>query len=140
MITYTTTLDGVTSDHLRGGFFEGWPQPPSPETHLRILNGSSHVVLAWEDGRVVGFINALSDGVLTAYLPLLEVLPSFRGQGIGSELVRRMVAEIGPIYAVDLVCDDSLVPYYQRMGLMAVRGMVLRHYDSQSGLPDTGDR
>lgn len=138
MITYTTSLSGITADHLRGGFFEGWPNPPAPETHLRILRGSSHVVLARDGEQVVGFINALSDGVLMAYLPLLEVLPEYRGRGIGGELVRRIVEELGPVYAIDLLCDDSLVPYYQRLGLIAVRGMALRHYDSQSGLPDTG--
>ena len=140
MITYTTTLSGVTAGQLRGGFFEGWPNPPTPETHLRILRGSSLAVLARDEGRVVGFINALSDGVLTAYLPLLEVLPEYRGRGIGGELVRRILDALGPIYAIDLVCDESLVPYYQRMGLIAMRGMVLRHYDTQSGLPDIGDR
>ena len=140
MVAYTTSLAGVTAEHLRGGFFEGWPNPPTPDTHLRILRGSSQVVLAWDAGQVVGFINALSDGVLTAYLPLLEVLPSYRGQGIGGELVRRMVAELGPIYAIDLLCDELLVPYYQRLGMVAVRGMVIRNYDLQSGLPDTGDR
>ncbi len=28
---------------------------------------------------VVGFVNALSDGRLSAYIPLLEVLPDYRG-------------------------------------------------------------
>ena len=138
VITYTTTLIGVMAEHLRGGFFEGWPNPPAPETHLRVLRGSSHVVLAWDEGRVVGFINALSDGVLMAWLPLLEVLPEYRGRGIGGELVNRMLASLAPIYAIDLLCDDALAPYYQRLGLTAVRGMALRDYATQSGLPDTG--
>lgn len=138
MITYTTTLTGVTAEHLRGGFFEGWPNPPAPETHLRILHGSSHVVLAHDGEQVVGFINALSDGVLMAFLPLLEVLPEYRGRGIGGELVARMLASLAPIYAIDLLCDDSLMPYYQRLGLRPVRGMALRNYAMQSGLPDTG--
>ena len=138
VITYTTTLSGVTAGQLRGGFFEGWPNPPTPETHLRILRGSSQIVLAHDGEQVVGFINALSDGVLMAWLPLLEVLPAYRGQGIGGELVRRMLASLAPIYAIDLLCDDSLVPYYQRLGFTAVRGMALRDYATQSGLPDTG--
>ncbi|MBL8148172.1 MAG: GNAT family N-acetyltransferase [Anaerolineae bacterium] len=138
MITYTTTLTGVIAGQLRGGFFEGWPNPPTPETLLRILHGSAHVVLAQEGAQVVGVITALSDGVLTAYIPMLEVLPTYRNQGIGGALVRRMVAELGPIYAIDLLCDDSLVPYYQRLGFITVRGMALRDYAMQSGLPDTG--
>ena len=138
MPSYTTCLNGVTAEHLRGGFFEGWPNPPTPETHLRVLRAASHVVLAWDGEQAVGFITALSDGVLTAYIPHLEVLPAYRGQGIGGELVRHMIAELGPIYMIDLLCDAALVPYYERLGMRAVRGMVVRNYESQSGLPDPG--
>ncbi len=138
MITYTTSLDGITAERLRGGFFAGWPNPPTPETHLRLLQRASHRVLALDGDAVIGFITALSDGVLSAYIPHLEVLSAWRGRGIGGALVRRIVAELGPIYAIDLVCDPQLVPYYQRLGMTAISGMVIRHYESQSGLPDTG--
>lgn len=138
MITYSTSLTGVTAEELRGGFFVGWPNPPTPDTHLRILRGSSHVVLAWDKDRVVGYINALSDGVLAAFIPGLEVLPAYQGQGIGSELVRRMLEELAPIYAVDLLCDAALIPFYERLGLKTVPGMALRNFATQSGLPDTG--
>jgi GNAT superfamily N-acetyltransferase len=138
MITYSHSLDGVTEQQVRGGFFEGWPNPPTPETHLRVLRAASNVVLAIDEDAVVGFITALSDGVLTAYIPHLEVLPAYRGRGIGGELVRRMLAQLAPIYMIDLLCDAALVPFYQQLGMTAVSGMVVRHYESQSGLPDTG--
>jgi ribosomal protein S18 acetylase RimI-like enzyme len=87
---YQITVDGVDSSNLEGGFFEGWPNPPTPEAHLRILRGSAFVVLAISNnGNVVGFITAISDGVSCAYIPHLEVLPPFRGNGIGTELVRQ---------------------------------------------------
>ena len=39
-------------------------------------------MLARDDaGRVVGFVTAISDGVLSAYIPLLEVLPEYQGAG-----------------------------------------------------------
>jgi ribosomal protein S18 acetylase RimI-like enzyme len=126
-VRYTASLRGITADHL-SGFFVGWPQPPSPETHLRILAGSDHVLLAIDDasGQVIGFINALSDGTLSAFIPLLEVLPEYQGRGIGSELVRRMLARLEGLYGVDLVCDDDLRPFYERFDMFAVTGMVLR--------------
>jgi ribosomal protein S18 acetylase RimI-like enzyme len=75
------------------------------------------VVLAKDGDRVVGFVTAISDGVLSAYIPLLEVLPEFQGRGIGSELVRRLFDRLGDIYMVDVVCDESVVPFYARFGL-----------------------
>jgi ribosomal protein S18 acetylase RimI-like enzyme len=109
MVTYTDSIDGITADHLVG-FFAGWKNPPSPETHLKILEGSQDVVLAVDEtsGIVVGFITAIGDGVLSAYIPLLEVLPEYRNQGIGSHLVRRMLDKLKNLYMVDVMCDQDI--------------------------------
>jgi GNAT superfamily N-acetyltransferase len=126
-IEYTGALDGVKAEHLQG-FFEGWPSPPSHERHLEILQRSYRVVLARETGspHVVGFANALSDGQLSAFIPLLEVLPDHRGQGIGTELVRRLLDELGDVYSIDLVCDEELRPFYARFGMQPLPAMALR--------------
>ena len=110
-VVYTESLDGISPASLRG-FFVGWPFHPAPETHLRILEGSDHVILALdeESRQVVGFINALTDGVLVGYIPLLEVLPEYQGRGIGSELVRRMQARLGYLFGIDLLCDPEMQP------------------------------
>jgi ribosomal protein S18 acetylase RimI-like enzyme len=135
MLHYTTDPSSITAAQLAGGFWVGWPNPPSPETHLRLLRGSDHVVLAIDDesGMVVGFITAISDGVLTAYIPLLEVLPDYQHRGIGGELLRRMLDRLGSIYMVDLLCDAELQPYYERFGMQRATGMFLRNYAAQSG-------
>ena len=136
MITYTHSLEDVTPDHLRGGFFVGWPNPPSPETHYRILANSYKIVLARNIERmVVGFVTSVSDGVSAAYIPHLEVLPAYQKRGIGSELVRRLLNQLGDLYMIDLVCDPQLQPYYERFGMHAITGMVLRNYERQSGAP-----
>jgi ribosomal protein S18 acetylase RimI-like enzyme len=127
-IRYTTSLEGITADMLPG-FFEGWPAPPSPEKHLRILRGSRHVVLAVDDeaNRVVGFVSAISDGQNSAFIPLLEVVPNCRGQGIGSELMKRMLAQLRDYPCIDLVCDEALKGFYARLGMQQLVGMALRN-------------
>ena len=134
MINYTDTAAGITPDRLEG-FFVGWPKAPSPETHLQLLKNSHQVVVALdsETGRVVGFITAISDGLLAAYLPLLEVLPEYQKQGIGAELVRRMLALLDGLYMIDLICDSELRPFYERLGMKPVGGMAVRNYDRQAG-------
>jgi ribosomal protein S18 acetylase RimI-like enzyme len=133
-IRYSLTTEGITPGYLPG-FFEGWPNPPSPETHLRILEGSDYVVLALDPGtgHVVGFITAISDHVLSAHIPLLEVLPAYRNAGIGSELVRRMLEQLGDLYAVDLLCDADVQPFYARLGMRPAPAMMVRNYARQSG-------
>ncbi|MET8381498.1 GNAT family N-acetyltransferase [Streptosporangium canum] len=134
MIRYTDTVDTIEADRLTG-FFVGWPTPASPEQHLAVLRGSYRAVVAIDEetDRVVGFINMISDGVLTAFVPWLEVLPEYQGQGIGSELVRRILADTEHLYSVDLLCDASLQPYYERFGMLRLPGMTLRHRSALQG-------
>lgn len=127
-----TDLTGITPDML-SGFFEFWPNPPSTDTFLRLLQGSSHVALAVEEGQVVGFVNALSDGVLSAYIPLLEVRREWRGRGIASQLIQSLVAQLDGLYMIDTACDDDLVPFYQRFGMGRGNAMILRNYERQNG-------
>ncbi len=131
---YKNSLKGISANMLNG-FFVDWPNPPNPQTHLRLLQNSSKIVLAIDEhtNEVIGFITAISDGVLSAYVPLLEVLPQYKNKGIGKELVSRMLKELDEIYMIDLCCDDDLVPYYEKFGMMKTNGMVYRNYAMQAG-------
>ncbi len=133
-IEYRDDVDDLTPDQFIG-FFEGWPSPPSPATHVEILKRSTHVVLAVnrKTGKVVGFINALSDDILTAYIPLLEVLPQYRHHKIGTELVQRLLAKLKGLYMIDLLCDPSVQPFYEELGLVQGHGMCVRDFDAQCG-------
>jgi ribosomal protein S18 acetylase RimI-like enzyme len=113
---------------LEGGFFEGWTAPPTVSQHRDLLAASTHCILAIDGRQVVGFVNALSDGVLSAYIPLLEVLPHYRGAGIGTELVRRLLGEIGPLYMIDVMCDGDMLSFYERFGFRASTGGVIRNF------------
>jgi GNAT superfamily N-acetyltransferase len=128
VISYADDPTALREDMLRG-FFVGWPRRPSPAQHLAVLRASYRTVVAIDDAedRVVGFVNMLSDGILTAFIPWLEVLPGYRRQGIGDELMRRVLAGQECFYSVDLVCDAELLPYYARFGMASASSALLRH-------------
>ena len=134
MITYRDDLERINSGQLTG-FFQGWPDPPSTAMHLRILHGSDEVVLAieTETDQIVGFITAITDGVLSAYISLLEVLPEYRGRGIGSELARRMLTKLEQLYMIDLLCDAELQSFYQRFNMRPATGMMIRNRGDRAG-------
>lgn len=141
MISYTDDPTVVTTDQLQG-FFVGWPNPPTPDAHLRLLLGSDlvEIALVKDTGQVVGFVTAITDGVLSAYIPLLEVLPEHQGRGIASELVRRLLKRLDHLYMIDLLCDAELQPFYEKLGMRPAGGMMIRNYARQSGgLPPSAE-
>ncbi len=117
------------------GFFIGWDKHPSLEKFFEVLKNSEYKILAIdsETNKVIGFINAISDKVLTAYVPLLEVLPEYQHQGIGSELVKRMMDMLKDYYMIDLVCDENRQSFYSGFGFNKYSAMMKRNYDKQEG-------
>ena len=129
-LQYWTSTAGLTADRLDPAFFDTWPNPPSQEKHLRILQGSDHVVIAYDAtaDKIIGYITAISDGVSAAYIPHLGVLAPYRKQGIGRELVKRMLAQLRDIYMIDVTCDADVVPFYEKCGFRPYTAMIIRNY------------
>lgn len=132
-VIYQEDCESLTVEDV-AGLFGYWGRGPAAADALRIFKGSDHVVLAVDEasGQVIGYITAITDGVSAAYIPHLEVHPSWQGQGIGSELVRRMLARLRHLYMIDLMCDEELQPFYQRLGFSPWTGMLIRNYDRQA--------
>jgi len=137
MIIYVDSCKNIEAAMLNG-FFDGWSDPPSPETHLEILRNSDYVIVAVDEEKniVAGFITALSDHVLSAYIPLLEVLPAYRRRGIGSKLLDQMKEKLQSFYMIDLICDEDKVSFYQKMGMKKMSAMSWRNYGNQNGKGD----
>ncbi|MEQ1704247.1 MAG: GNAT family N-acetyltransferase [Ilumatobacteraceae bacterium] len=133
-VHYSDTADGVTADDL-DGFFVGWPEPPSLARRLQIVHAADEVVIARSTdgegaGTVIGFSTAITDHCFAAYVPLVEVLPAHQGRGIGTAMVRQLLTRLGEhCYMVDLVCDDDVVPFYERIGGTRLNAVAWRYYD-----------
>ncbi len=129
MIEYQDSLAGITPGKLTG-FFVGWKSSLSPCEHFRILENSEFIVLAVDNDtqQVVGFVNALSDHVNFAFIPMIEVLPAYKGRGIGTRLMNRMLDQLHAIRCVDLTCDPELQSFYQGFGMHKSHGMMIRKY------------
>lgn len=81
----------------------------------------------------MGFITAISDEVLAAYIPLLEVLPEYQERSIGKRLMEHMLLTLKDFYMVDLLCDQALQNYYDQFNMFRSHGMLIRNYKKQSG-------
>ena len=127
MITYSSDINKITVQNL-DGFFVGWAKPLTPEQHYNHLSKCASFVVALDGQRIVGFISALSDGLGCAFIPLFEVLPDYQKQGIGTELMRRMLEILKDISAVDLMCDENVQGFYERFGMKKLCGMGIRRH------------
>ena len=126
VIRFIESADDVEASQLQG-FFSEWAVPPSAESHLRLLRQSEAVVLAIDDSydQIVGFVTAITDGVLAASIPWLEVLPSHRGAGIGSQLMRRMLLQLSGYSVIGLTCEPEAQRFYGRFGMVPSSGMMV---------------
>lgn len=72
----------------------GWQQRVADaEKFRKMLEHTNRAVVAFDDSRVVGFARALCDEVSNGYISMVAVAADRRGQGIGRELVRRLVKD-----------------------------------------------
>ena len=93
-----------------------------------------------DDSTLLGFITAITDGHFAAYIPLLEVRPDWQHHGIGSELSRAMLARLRNCYMIDLVCDDNVVAFYERLGGTRLNAVSWRHFDQLQRSPSPTPR
>ncbi len=134
MIEYKLYGDALANIEIADGFFENWPKQPDKQKHREILGNSYKAIVAVDGNQIIGFVNVISDGVLSAYIPLLEVIPKYRNRGIGQKLIQMAIAEMKDIYMLDLSCDDDLVDFYKRFDMVKTNAMSLRNYSAQAGL------
>lgn len=74
------------------------------------------VVTAWEGELLAGIARSLTDFSYVAYLADLAVRESHQHRGIGTELVRRTRAALGPKAIIVLLAAPAAVGYYPRIG------------------------
>jgi GNAT superfamily N-acetyltransferase len=80
-----------------------------------------YAVCARRGGQVVGTGLVLSDGVLHALIVDVIVMPEMRGHGIGTEIMKRLVArcqEAG-VLQVQLFSARGKRGFYERLGFVA---------------------
>jgi len=86
----------------------GWTAYTKDITGLQAgLAQSSLVISAWEGEILVGLIRALTDGQTIAYIQDILVRPEYHKQGLGSQLMRQMLAKLEGIRQIVLMTDSG---------------------------------
>jgi len=97
----------------------GWAhRVGDPEWFAKMMAGSARTVVAWDEGQVVGFARALCDGVSNGYLSTVAVAEGWRGQGIGREMVNRLMGD-DPKITWTLRAGRGSEGFWRKMGFTA---------------------
>ncbi|MCG8920763.1 GNAT family N-acetyltransferase [Actinokineospora sp. PR83] len=102
----------------------GWSAyTDSPDLLAAGVAGSSCVVTARRDGRLVGLARALSDGATVCYLQDVLVDPAEQRRGIGRALVRAVLDHHRAVRQKVLLTDDEpgQRAFYESLGYAEIR-------------------
>ena len=121
MITYKTTKT-IEDKDLRPLYDAvGWISYTEQITDLGVLVTNAHLVIsAWNNDQLVGLIRTVGDGVSIQYVQDILVLPDYQNQGIGSELLKKVMEASKYIRQFVLMTDandEKAIKFYQKNGL-----------------------
>ena len=72
----------------------GWQHRVSDtERFAKMMTGTARTIVAWDAGLVIGFARAVCDEVSNGYISMVAVAANRRGQGIGRQLIERLLGD-----------------------------------------------
>lgn len=93
-----------------------WSSADKPDQLYPALLNSHSLITAWSEQQLVGLANTISDGHLVVYYPHVVVHPDFHRQGIGLEMVSRLMKRYAGFHQHAVLADAEVVGFYERCG------------------------
>ena len=97
-----------------------WWDGPDNEKHvIRIIKGSHCFVIAvLNSEEIVGMGRSISDGASDAYIQDVTVKKNYRGQGIGTRIVRMIINRLQKdgIFWIGLIAEKNYHGFYEPIG------------------------
>jgi len=97
----------------------GWRHRVSdPEGSRELVAGSQLALVAVVDGKVVGFLRALSDRMENGYISMVVVDEAHRHRGIGRALVNAAIGDDRRMTWVLRAARDGVAGFYEKIGFV----------------------
>lgn len=117
-----------------------WLSGKYPERLKKALDNCETVITAWMDGNLVGLINAIDDGELTAYVHYLCVNPKYQRLGIGGELLKQVKEKYRDyLYVIVIAENEGLIEYYTKNRFEYIEGRYVLAVQNEQVVAKTKD-
>jgi len=90
-------------------------------------------ITVYDEERLIGYIDSVSNGVTDAYIQDLMIHPDYQGKGIGTELMNCMIARLKEryIYMISVVYEEKLKTFYTRFRFFNMLCGQMQTYESE---------
>ena len=95
-----------------------WSAASKPEKLLKALLNSHSLITAWDEEKLLGLGNSISDEYLVVYFPHLLVHPEYQGRGIGRMIMEKMLEKYQGFHMQMLTADGKTVDFYRKFGFV----------------------
>ena len=94
-----------------------WLSGLYPDRLIQSLKGSSLVVTAWDEDKLVGLLRGIDDGEMVAFLHYLLVHPDYQGMGIATHLLDMAKKKYQSYLYFNVMPDEKEnIAFYERHG------------------------
>jgi len=82
-----------------------------------MIDGAQIIVVAKDNGRIIGVARAITDYAYSCYLSDLAVVKEFQSRGIGKRLINEVHKAAGERTTLLLVSAPAAIDYYAHIGM-----------------------
>ncbi|MCD7973386.1 MAG: GNAT family N-acetyltransferase [Candidatus Azobacteroides sp.] len=97
----------------------GWSSGHYPEKLAEAMQNSATVFSAWDGETLIGLVNALDDGIMTAYIHYLLIHPDYQDKRIGKELIGKIKEKYKSYMRIVLIAYEKETGFYKHCGFKA---------------------
>lgn len=95
-----------------------WSSGHYPDKLVIAMKNFKTIYSAWDEGKLIGMICAMDDGIMNAYVHYLLVNPKYHGNTVGRTLVAMMKEHYKDYLRVAVIAYDNELHFYEQCGFV----------------------